>query len=341
MFGQQKGQAPAASTAPSRPAEPTAPALTEVEKAYLHQAVSFLALPAGAMPLTPGRVAGDVGLALHAYEALPPDPLPPLPPAPEPAPGVKRFAPTPAPAVLRGAYDRKGFLVDEDGDLSAANLLRRADADARYHLFELVGLAKVDELVKDARTDVRHSALIAKPDEYRGQVIGILGQVRWIKVFEMKRQLPGVKTMYQALITVGTDPYWVMFPDLPQGLPPETEWNQLYLHDVAFHGYFYKVLLAENEKGKTFAFPVLVGRTLEMPPPAEVLPLDRYLWIVLMAVGGAGVVLAGLFWWHGLGERRYLARMAALRARVKEAAENAQGEGADTPRRPSVEPSEN
>lgn len=281
-------------------------------QAYLSQIVGLLSLTPN-----PNVPPGRAGLTLSTVYGFEHIPWPERPAAVVKTPAGAPRALVPSQEILRGAIDRKGFLTDDPDEADFNNARRKGDADARYHLLDLATTVSPQDIAKNARTDVRYSALLQKPPDYRGQVIRIQGQLRWLKTFELSRDtIPGVKFVYEGLITVGSDAYWVMFPELPPGLPPSSEWNNLYVHDVTFNGYFLKVLLAENAKGK-FPFPVLIGRTLELAPALAGTSFESGFWTLVIVAGTAALLLGIVFWLHGLGERRYAARLAAVRARTK------------------------
>jgi hypothetical protein len=282
-------------------------------QAYLSQIVGMLSLTPD--PTVPAARAGLTLSSVYGYEHIP-WPERPAAAAKAPPPGAAR-ALAPSREILEGAIDRKGFLTDDPDESDYTNARRKGDADARYHLIELAATASEQDLARIARTDVRYTALLQKPNDFRGQVFHIQGQLRWLKTFELSRDtIPGVKFVYEGLVTVGPDAYWVMFPELPPGLPPRSEWNNLYVHDVSFSGYFLKVLLAENAKGK-FPFPVLIGRTLELPPAVASTTFASGFWTLAIVAGTAALILGIVFWLHGLGERRYAARLAAVRERAR------------------------
>ncbi len=277
-------------------------------QALISQAIGFYALTPN--PFTPIAFMALGAEGVASFEHVP------LPVRPPPS---GRHAPPPDGNILDLAIDRKGFLTDDPNESDYNNALKKGDADARYHLFELAAVANAADLAQDARRDVRYTALMQKPQDYRGDVIHIQGQLRWLRTFELTRStIPGVTHFYEGLITVGPDGYWALFKDLPAGLPPAAQWNNLYVHDVGFDGYFLKVLLAKNSKG-AIPFPLLIGRTLVLPPPEAESSLEASFWTLLIVVGGAGLVLSVIFWLHGLSERRYAARLAAVRAKAQAA----------------------
>ncbi len=295
---------------PKEKSEPPEDLNPQYTQTVIGQAVACFAM--GPNPFAPVlRVSGHLGV-VHGLEFVPrPVIEPPAPVKP------RRHAWTADPAELIGAYDKKGFLVDDPNDDSHANVMRRGDARARYHLLDLACHTSDADLASDAKTDFRYSALLAKPADYRGEILRIEGQLRWLRTFELQKdRIAGEEFVYEGLMTVGTDAYWVLFKDLPKGLPPKSEWANLYVHEVRFNGYFYKALQAEGDK-KTVSVPCLIGRTIQLPSPVASTPFEYSLLTLLAVVGGAGAVMGVFFWLHGRGEKRHAAKLAAARERAR------------------------
>jgi hypothetical protein len=293
---------------PSPPRGPSA----EV-RFYAGQLAGFLAL--GAEPtLTPD------GVRLRALGVLGQEHVPEAPAAAE-QPAAGQRAPVANPEFLRGALDRREFLLENPADPD--NVLYARDADARYYLLELARDANPADLAADARRDVRYTALLEKPQDYRGQVIHVQGDLLWVTHFELKRSVPGLPHVYQGLLLAEPTgrPVWLLFPELPPGLPPEAQWSRLYLNGVRFDGYFLKVLRAEDpkEKGKQLYFPVLVGRTLTLAAPAVEMETGLSWPFVLIVGGGILGVFAMAAWLYRRSERRYEAKLARLRAQAESA----------------------
>jgi hypothetical protein len=243
-------------------------------------------------------------------------------------------APVPQSEWLRGARDREPFLVEDPLDVD--NEKWRADADARYYLIELVRRTKAQNLTAAARSDVRHTALLEKPEEYRGELIHIEGELLWVKTFELKRAGTGLPHIYEGLIEAGgRRPYWILFTELPAGFPPEDAWSRLSLHGVHFNGYFLKVLRTDNPeprlKAKFLYFPVLVGKTVELPAPTPGWALRPLLWTILPVFGAIVVVVLVLSWLYRRGERRYLAKMEEVRQRARQRTDQPADGHLDTP----------
>jgi hypothetical protein len=238
-----------------------------------------------------------------------------------------RRAPLPDFAVLAGAVDRELFLLDhaittEESPENRTNERKRRDADARYHLLELAHGANAADLVADARSGVRYSSLVEKPMEFRGELIRVAGDLLWIKHFELTRQVPGLPHAYLGVVAFGRpdQAYWILFTDLPPGMPPEKEWSELYLRDVRFAGYFHKVLKVDHprEKGVKLYVPVLVGKSVELSGKGE----ERWEFPLLATVSGiAAFLLLALLvvLWLRRGDRSHAERLAAIRARSNQA----------------------
>jgi len=258
----------------------------------------------------------DAGiLAVFADEFVPLDVETPESPVP-----MNRSAPTPERNWITGAIDHEVFL-DED-DTSQALDPKRRDADARYHLLALAKEATLQQLAADARSDIRHSALLSKPRDYRGAIVRVKGDLLWVQTFELQRPTPGMEFVYQGLMVVpGTgQSYGILFTDLPEHMPPERLWSRLYLRNVTFDGYFLKVLKVQipasrNVPARIGYIPVLVGKSpiIPEPPPAfDVFGALRTIGVVLAVVLIVGTVA---MWLYRRSERRYLAKMAEIRAR--------------------------
>jgi hypothetical protein len=232
-------------------------------------------------------------------------------------PAATRRAPLPDMRILDGAQDREGFLIERPGGL--INDFHRLDADARYHLMELAKAAQPEDLAADARQDIRYSVLRDKPDEYRGDVIHVEGELIWIKTFELNRQVPSVPFVYQGLIHAGRPDhgFLVFFLELPKSFPPEAQWGQLYLRDVRFNGYFLKTLREENprDRSRPWLLPVLVGKNLELAPAPASDGLGSFLLPLALVLVVIALAAATVIWFLRRGDHRHEARMSAVRRR--------------------------
>jgi len=184
-----------------------------------------------------------------------------------------RHAPYPSMKTLEGAADQEPFLAPAADAIPELQASAKAqlDAQARYHLLNLAKDAVPAALEVDGRTDIRYQALLQKTNEYRGEVVRIQGDlISLSEPMEIHGKLPGIEVCYLGLMTdeQPTHQYLVLFTDLPADVPKnQTQWNQLYLRQVQFTGYFYKVAKFTNprDKKKTWMLPVLVGKSPILP----------------------------------------------------------------------------
>jgi hypothetical protein len=184
-----------------------------------------------------------------------------------------RSAPFPHLKTLEGAADQERFLIPAADALPEMQASAKAqlDAQARYHLLTLARDAVPNALEADGRTDIRYQALIQKPSEYRGEVVRIQGAlISLSEPMEIHGKLPGMEIVYLGLMTDDqpNHQYLVLFTDLPPGIPKsQSQWSQLYLRNVQFSGYFYKVAKFPNpkDKNKSWLLPVLVGKWPVLP----------------------------------------------------------------------------
>jgi hypothetical protein len=185
--------------------------------------------------------------------------------------GVPRHAPYPQRRLLSGAADDEPFLVPADDAPPELQASAKAlgDAQARYHLLQLAYEAPAGSLEADGKA-VRYQALKQRPEEFRGELVSVSGTLISVgEPFELRRKVPGLDFCYLGVLS-GTIPgqsYLLFFTELPEGLPPnQSDWQQLYLHDVNFTGYFYKVAkFQEKGKKEPWTLPVLVGKSLQLP----------------------------------------------------------------------------
>lgn len=212
-----------------------------------------------------------------------------------------RRAPYPIMKTLAGAADLEPFLTPNPIAIPEMQLSAKAelDANARYHLLQLAKDATAGALEADARRDFRYRALVQKPGEYRGELVHITGDLISLgEPMELQRKIPGMEVCYLGLMASeqADHQYLVLFTDLPAGLPPQKEWNQLYLRDVHFAGYYYKVARFTRTEGKvkTWMLPVLVGKTLIVPEKVSD-SLDWLNLITIFMVMAAPVILIVLF----------------------------------------------
>ncbi len=240
-----------------------------------------------------------------------------------------RRAPVPNPDVLEGALDRRPFLTENQANPnSPLRKEERGDADARYHLIDLALRANLEDLAADGRKDMRYTELIAKPWGYRGEVIHVEGDLISVQPMELLRKVDGLNHVYLGTLEVPATKqvYLILFTELPPNFPPEKRWPELYLRDVRFNGYFLKTApppTAGRAKGKAEGhfLPVLIGRTVELPPGSQREDWRTVLWTVAAVLGGVFLLGVAVFWFTRRSDRRYLEKMAEVRRRASLAPE--------------------
>lgn len=307
---------PAAAKIESEPPPPSLPD-KQLPKVELQSATSRAGGILGlfALPVwTPAAVDAGI-LAVFADEFVPLDVEPDDTSLPK-----NRSAPTPERHWVTGAIDHEVFL-DEDETSQALDPKRR-DADARYHLLALAKEATLQQLAADARSDIRYSALVSKPRDYRGAIVRVKGDLMWVQTFELQRPTPGMEFVYQGLMVVPStgQSYGILFTDLPEHMPPERLWARLYLRNVTFDGYFLKVLKVQlpadrNNPARIGYIPVLVGKSPIIPEPPPVFDIYGALRTIGVILAVALIVGTVAMWIYRRSERRYLAKMAEIRAR--------------------------
>jgi hypothetical protein len=167
--------------------------------------------------------------------------------------------------------------------------------------------------------------LFANPSQWRGKVITVRGKLLTLRKepAPLPAQQQGVKFVYEGWIngpTKHTNPYCVVFTELPPGLDVFEMTNRRSLPEVTFYGYFLKKFryTAANADRLTV---YLVGRTIEVEPtppapPADEQPFSR---MVLFVVAGGVIVLVmiaiAFSWWFGRGDARTRSRLSELRER--------------------------
>lgn len=300
-------------------------------------------LAAGTASLMSGQVGEHLAVSLLALEALAyatPVPKAHMTVTP-PKPSRLRFVLTPDWEILRGARDREGFLV-EPAEAADNPFFRqeRQDANARYHLIALVleqarggpeGFLR--QLHQDAIWNVPYELLRDKPQRYRGEVIGLRGTLVWVKRFALERGGSGglPEYVYQGVLEqdgLRERPVWLLFTHLPDNMPPEKEWLNLFAAETTFVGYYLKVVgiepppepprarAANKPRPTRLYFPVLVGYTVELPPPPPGQNWFAVLLIVAGIVGGIVLMSAIALYFYYRSERPYLEKIAQVRERV-------------------------
>lgn len=209
-----------------------------------------------------------------------------------------RRAPYPDLKLIADAADLEPFLSpapDAPPELQGT-AKAMLDAEARYHLLQIAKDALPGALEANGQRNYRYQALAQKPGAYRGELVTIQGDlISLAEPMELQKKVPGMEVCYVGLMTneQADHQYLILFVDLPPSLTSnQKEWKQLYLRNVQFTGYFYKVAKFTRSEGKvrSWMLPVLVGKSLLLPElVAE--PADWFNLITIFLFMAVPVVL--------------------------------------------------
>ena len=225
---------------------------------------------------------------------------------------------------LRGAADREPFLLENPNALLRDERWQkqRRDADARYELLLYAKETPAGSLEHDARHDVVIADLLDQPQKYRGEVLHIRGDLLWVRKMELNRPGLGITECYQALLTVqGPDKaFWVLFTKPLPTAALSSAGNTIYIPNVEFAGYFYKLLAVEPLPGhkEPRILPVLVGSELVLPgasTPGDDLSILGAIFLAAALPVALIVVLA--CWLYRGHNRRLREKLAAVKLRVE------------------------
>jgi hypothetical protein len=159
------------------------------------------------------------------------------------------------------------------------------------------------------------------PDHYRGKVVHVEGRLARLRCWPAPEYVKqrGVANLYEAWIfdaTQGTNPWCVIFTDLPSGLDVGEKMNV----PVTADGFFFKKYryTAANDDRYT---PLVIGRTLhlENAPSQSAGAFSAHFLVLLgLMIGGAvvliGALVFGLSWWFRRADHRHRSMLASARA---------------------------
>lgn len=161
------------------------------------------------------------------------------------------------------------------------------------------------------------------PDKFRGKVIPIKGRLLRVRKMEALQRVKneGTPFVYEAWIagpTKHTNPFAVLFTELPEGFQPAEEMDR----PVTFYGYFI-VKVRYTAAKDVRQTPLLVGHSLVLGPASPTAPAGDQSYgpfsrSVLYAVIGGLIVLTLLFFFFNLWFRRGDAQVQARLAEVRD-----------------------
>jgi hypothetical protein len=185
--------------------------------------------------------------------------------------------------------------------------IRRAEVDA-YHQM----LATISRLPEDLRREhvdeeVAFTVIMLQPDEYRGRLVGITGDLHRLNEIPVMENDVGIDRLYEGWMYTedsGNNPWRFVCAALPQGVRSGTLSLPQRIH---VEGYFFKRTGYASEGGQHVA-PTLLARSFEvLPPPISAAPQMQsqmrnwMLGLIGLVIVGLGVMIA----WFVAADRRY------------------------------------
>ena len=204
---------------------------------------------------------------------------------------------------------------------------KRADQIAIYKIWTQAVVnaftTPADAFSKSAaeNSHVTFAHLWNTPERYRGKVIPIQGRLARLRKNDatLAAQKQGVRYVYEGWIFGPTErsrPFWVLFPNLPDGLKEAETMDR----KVSFNGYFIKRMPYPSADGThMLEAPMLIGPTLvlakELPAASPAPPLSMAMVAgVMIVIAAAGVGLVLLSWYFHRGDQAMRQRLARLQA---------------------------
>jgi hypothetical protein len=170
--------------------------------------------------------------------------------------------------------------------------LAKEEMPAYWRLMAWQEHQSTSELQRRSKKSVTYSQLFHDPESWRGKLVEIPMHLRrTARVDNVTANPLNLKTMYEVWgWTSDSQPYWywLVCPQLPPGMPQ----GQSIYEEATFVGYFLKLLSYEDHQGKQLATPLLIGRLVWHPEPANPLARrDEWTWPWLAAIGLAAIFL--------------------------------------------------
>jgi hypothetical protein len=173
--------------------------------------------------------------------------------------------------------------------------IRENEADAFYALLAKVRRISLSDLEASARADATYTALLTAPEQFRGSLVTVEGEVKRLVQIAAGENRYGVDELYEAWLfsaDSGENPYRLLCTALPTGIPQGAELKTRVR--VRVTGYFFKRQGYAARHGLHSA-PVLLAHTLRWLRPLdsrEKLVASNPLFILLIVLIGTAVCVA-------------------------------------------------
>jgi hypothetical protein len=177
-----------------------------------------------------------------------------------------------------------------------------------------------------ANREATFAHVFNSPNSYRGKVVQVVGRLARLRRWESPEYLKqrGISHLYEAWIfdqTQGTNPWCVIFTDLPPGLKVAEKFNPP--PRVTVDGFFFKKYRYHAVEDDRYT-PLVISRTLRLTdgkPAAAETPgtVARSLFsflgvLIFVAVLFIIGIVVGLSWYFRRADRQHMSRLAGLRA---------------------------
>jgi hypothetical protein len=280
---------PAAATA-----EPSAPQVPLEELDFRVKQEPHERLPPDVFRAVADDVPADSSVDADADQAADESPPTPISGDDETAAAPVTDDPTIPPEILSGI---------EDNTVG----VRRAELDAYHQMLTKVRELPYEERRKHALGDVAFTVIMLQPEDYRGRLVGITGQLHRLSEYPVMKNDAGIDRLYEGWVFTeesGNNPWRFVCTSLPEGL----HLASLSLpRRVRVEGYFFKRMGYASEGGQHVA-PTLLARSFELfaVPVGNAPQIQSQMrsWM-LAAIGVMIVVLGATFWWFAVSDRRY------------------------------------
>jgi hypothetical protein len=186
---------------------------------------------------------------------------------------------------------------------------------AYWRLFGWVQHQSTEQLRQRASGKVVFNDFIRDPDASRGKLFRLNLNVRQIHEYPATKNRVGVSKVYEVRGFTDESKAWLYFvlvPELPQGMPTGTNVTE----KVSFTGYFYKLQgyyeAGAGPRDSPLRAPLLIGRLTWKPSPHAAGAQSDFDWISRelgrpgswvvrgIFIGGVLAIIALGFWMYGL-----------------------------------------
>ena len=178
------------------------------------------------------------------------------------------------------------------------------ESEAYFTILALVRDVPLGVLERAARTDVTFAQMLNDPEQQRGRIVTLEGELRRLTELPAGQNDRGFETLYDGWMFTDeagpTNPIRVICTGKPAGLPEGEQIRQR----VRFTGYFFKRCGYVTAHGPHSA-PLLLGKRFRWTPPSpRSVESGGYTTVVLTAIGLLAAGLAGVVWWFAAADRQ-------------------------------------